>query len=314
MQDGLKIAFAGTPEFAAHILERILTDGRHTVVCVYTQPDKPTGRGRKLQAGPVKQLAEQYHLPVRQPANKLELQTIPGLEQADVMVVAAYGMIIPADVLYRPRYGCINIHTSLLPRWRGAAPVQRAILAGDQETGITIMQMDAGLDTGDILMQQACPVLSTDTTESLFEKLAIIGSDCILLTLDSLQNGTLKRYPQSDEGVTYASKIDKAEALIHWSEPAIEIVRKIRAFNPAPVAHTFINGQPIRIWEATVQTINTSLPPGSVVSFSAAGLDIATLDGVVRILKLQLPGKKILGCRDFYNGNPRFASASSLID
>ncbi len=309
MQPGLNIAFAGTPAFAAHILETLLNERTHTISCVYTQPDKPAGRGRKIQKSPVKELAETYKLLVRQPENRQQLQLDDDLGQLDVLVVAAYGMLIPGLVLKRPRFGCINIHTSLLPRWRGAAPVQWAILAGDVETGITIMQMDAGLDTGDILYQQSCPIHPTDTAGILFESLAVIGSDCLLKTLHKISLRSVNPVRQPEAGVSYAHKIQKSDALIDWHRSAIEIDRQIRAFNPEPVAFTILNTHMIRIWQAEILDIQTrEIPPGTVLNFSAAGLDITTNDKVIRIMKLQLPGKQVMDCRDFFNGNPRFWS------
>lgn len=309
MQPGLNIAFAGTPAFAASILETLLNDRSHTIAFVYTQPDRPAGRGRKIQKCPVKQLAEEYKLVVRQPQNRNQLELDEGLDQIDVLVVAAYGMLIPAIVLDRPRYGCINIHTSLLPRWRGAAPVQRAILAGDTETGITIMQMDAGLDTGDILYQQNCPIHPTETAGILFERLAIISSDCILKTLNMITLRTTNPVRQPESGVTYAHKIQKSDALIDWHKSAVEVDRQIRAFNPEPVAFTTLSKHTVRIWQSEILDIQTrATPPGTILNFSAAGLDITTNDRVIRILKLQLPGKKAMDCRDFYNGNPGFWS------
>ena len=309
MQLGLNIAFAGTPAFAASILETLLNERSNTISCVYTQPDRPAGRGRKIQKSPVKQIAEQYNLIIRQPENKQELQLDNGLDQTDVLVVAAYGMLIPETVLQRPRFGCINIHTSLLPRWRGAAPVQRAILAGDPITGITIMQMDAGLDTGDILYQQSCPIHSTDTAGVLLERLAVIGSDCILKVLEQISLHSLNPVKQTGSDISYAHKIQKLESLIDWQNSVIDIDRLIRAFNPEPIAQAILNEQMVKIGQAEIldiETMNTA--PGSIMGFAAKGLDIATSDKLLRILKLQVPGKKMMDCRDFFNGNPGFWS------
>jgi len=307
MRPGLTIAFAGTPELAATVLDKLVSDGTHRITCVYTQPDKPAGRGQKIHKSPVKLLAEHHLLPVRQPLNRAELLDDRSLEQVDLLIVAAYGMILPEALLSRPRFGCINIHTSLLPRWRGAAPIQRAILAGDQETGITIMQMDSGLDTGDILYQQTCPILATDTSGSLHEKLAFIGSECILTVLNRLQNGSLEPVQQDTVGVTYANKIQKSEAEINWANTAAVIDRQIRAFNPAPVAYTTLNNQAMRIWQAQVldQSVTASAP-GTILQYSPEGIDVSTTDKVIRIERLQLPGKKTVGIRDFFNGNPGF--------
>jgi methionyl-tRNA formyltransferase len=308
MSPGMKIAFAGTPEFAATVLEKLLQV--HPISLVYTQQDRPAGRGRIPRKSPVKEIAEKHCLQLRQPGNKVELLEDISLEQIDLLLVAAYGMILPRPVLDRPRFGCINIHTSLLPRWRGAAPVQRAILAGDTQTGITIMQMDEGLDTGDILHQQTCQISPADTTGSLFESLAQIGSDCILKTLELIDTSHLQPVKQTVAGVSYAHKIQKTEALIKWNKPVLDIDRKIRAFNPAPVAYMQYAGLAVRIWAAKILQQDTrNIVPGTIIGNSASGLDIATADQALRILKLQLPGKKVMDYRDFYNGNPQFWSS-----
>jgi len=310
MLAGLNIAFAGTPSFAASILESLLQARAYTITTVYTQQDKPVGRGQKIQKTPVKELAEKYNLIVRQPENRHQLELDDELRHVDVLVVAAYGMIIPETVLNRPRFGCINIHTSLLPRWRGAAPIQRAILAGDDKTGVTIMQMDAGLDTGDILLQQPCHISQSDTSADLLEKLSVLGSECIIKTLEQVRQQILVRVKQPDNGITYAHKVQKSEAQLDWNKPATEIDRQIRAFNPAPIAYSTIANHPVRVWQAIVldKPAQDTLA-GNIISYSAAGLDIATADRAIRILKLQLPGKKVTAISDFYNGNPRFWSA-----
>lgn len=309
MLAGLNIAFAGTPSFAASLLESLLQTRAYSIATVYTQQDRPAGRGQKIQKTPVKELAEKYNLNVRQPANRHQLELEDELHHMDVLVVAAYGMIIPQTVLNRPRFGCINIHTSLLPRWRGAAPVQRAILAGDDLTGVTIMQMDAGLDTGDILLQRSCPISQSDTSADLLEKLSILGSECIIKTLEQIRQQILVKVKQADNGITYAHKIQKSEAQIDWNKSAAEIDRQIRAFNPAPIAYSTIAHHPARIWQAAI--LDKQVPdaqPGTIIGYSAAGLDITAADLSIRILKLQLPGKKVTGIKDFYNGNPRFWS------
>jgi methionyl-tRNA formyltransferase len=307
MRPGLTIAFAGTPELAATVLDKLMGDGTHSITCVYTQPDKPAGRGQKIHKSPVKLIAEHYQLPVIQPLTRDQLLEDRSLDHVDVLIVAAYGMILPEALLSRPRFGCINIHTSLLPRWRGAAPIQRAILAGDQQTGITIMQMDSGLDTGDILYQQTCPILATDTSGSLHDKMAVIGSECILTVLNRLQNGSLTPVQQDAVGITYANKIQKSEAEIDWDNPAAVIDRQIRAFNPAPVAYTTLNNQAMRIWQAQILDQPGYLStPGTIVKYSPEGIDVSTTDKVIRIEKLQVPGKKTVGVRDFFNGNPGY--------
>ena len=231
------------------------------------------------------------------------------LAKLDVLVVAAYGMILSEKILKCPGYGCINIHTSLLPRWRGAAPIQHAILAGDKETGITIMQMDAGLDTGDILYQEACPVYDDDTSGLLHDRLADLGFKCLLNTLDMIFKKQTHPRRQDNSLATYAAKILKADAKIDWNRPVQEIHRLIRAMNPSPVAYTEFNDTTLRIWEAKVLDQDTSdIEPGAVINYSADGLDISTKDKALRVCKLQLPGKLALDCRDFYNGNPGFCA------
>lgn len=310
MSKGLNIAFAGTPGLAATILERLITDGQHHICHVYTQPDRPAGRGKKIHSSPVKQLAVRHGLPLSQPLNKLELEHDASLANIDLLVVAAYGIIVTDKVLNAPRHGCINIHTSLLPRWRGAAPIQHSILAGDRQTGITVMQMDSGLDTGDILLQRSCPISAVDTAGILHDRLANMGAECLLEILPVIANEALTPVSQQDALATYASKITKADARIDWSDTAISINRLVRAMNPSPVAYTEILGAILRVWEATpldVQAGNT--PPGTILDYTPAGLDICAGDQGLRISKLQLPGKKPLAIRDFYNGNPSFWQA-----
>jgi len=305
--DSLTIAYAGTPELAAVILRTLLQDGRHRILQIYTQPDRRAGRGRKLQPGPVKRLAEDAGIPVFQPRSGQELQVHPALAAVDVLAVAAFGLILPESVIRAPRHGAVNVHTSLLPRWRGAAPIQRAIEAGDELTGITIMQMDAGLDTGDILLQQSCPIHPEDTAGSLQERLAALGGECLLRALDQIAAGEVQPVPQDEAGACYAYKISKAEAEIDWTLPAAVIERRIRAFNPAPVAHTTVAGQSMRIWRARVlEDTRGDRAPGEVVACTPAGLDVATGTGVLRIESLQLPGKKMISAADFHRGYPRF--------
>jgi methionyl-tRNA formyltransferase len=300
----LRIVFAGTPVFAAESLRALLQNG-HDVVAVYTQPDRPTGRGRKVEPGPVKELALDRQLPVyqplslRDPAAQAELAEL----QPDLMVVAAYGLILPQAVLDLPRLGCINVHGSLLPRWRGAAPIQRAILAGDRETGITIMQMDAGLDTGDMLYKLTCPISGHDTSASLHDRLALLGGDALLHVVDALENGeTLTPEPQDTAQATYAAKLVKEEGVVNWSQPAIEVVRAIRAYNPWPVAYTLLLGQAVRLWSARVIDDTTTAPAGMIVQADRKGLHVAAGNGtVVAIDTLQLPNGKALGYADVLN-------------
>ena len=299
----LRIIFAGTPDFAAAALEALLNTS-HEILAVYTQPDRPAGRGRKLKPSPVKQLALEHQLPVLQPAS---LKTAESLEElrafeADVMVVAAYGLLLPAEVLKLPRYGCLNIHASLLPRWRGAAPIQRAILAGDSETGITIMQMDAGLDTGAMLLKKSCAITPKDTSASLHDRLAELGAQAIVEALDQLSD--LKAVPQDESQVTYASKLAKSEALIDWHNSAEEIARQVRAYNPWPVAQTSVNGQTLRIWAAEPQTGQVESPAGTVLRQHKQGIEIACGKGVLRITHLQPAGSKPMNAAAFLNGRP----------
>ena len=301
----LRLAFAGTPVLAANILDCLIQSQRHEIAVVITRPDKPVGRGRKLGQSPVKTLAEQHGLSIRQPLRPSDIDPDNTLAQTDVMVVAAFGMILPTELLRRPRLGCINVHTSLLPRWRGAAPIQRAIQAGDVKTGVTIMQIVTGLDMGDILLQKECAISARETAWSLHDKLATLGGACLLEALGRLAENTLPPKKQDDMLATYAAKITKKDAAIDWNLTALELERMIRAFNPAPVAHTKIQGIAMRIWEADVVTMETkSATPGTVIDCGADGIDIATAEAALRIKRLQLPGKKVITAREFLNGYP----------
>lgn len=306
----LRLAFAGTPDLAATVLHTLLDNGRYPVNLVFTQPDRPAGRGRKIIKSPVKVLAEKNHLPIRQPVHSGDIDPDGELANVDVLVVAAYGMILPPVVLNRPGLGCINVHTSLLPRWRGAAPIQRAILAGDRVTGITIIGMDEGLDTGDILLQKSCLIHRDDTAATLSGRLAQMGGECVLEILEKMNHGEIEPLKQNDSMATYAGKISKQETRIDWTRPAADLNRMIRAFNPKPVAYTELNGVEMRIWEAIVHEGNGSKGlPGSIYSASSEGIDVATGDQLLRIRKLQLPGKKIISARDFVNSHPNFMSS-----
>jgi len=301
---GLKILFAGTPAFAASSLQALL-DSEHQVLAVYTQPDRPAGRGRKLTASPVKALALAHDLPVLQPLSLRDAaaqQTLANF-QADVLVVVAYGLILPEPVLAAPRLGCVNVHASLLPRWRGAAPIQRAILAGDEQTGVTIMQMDAGLDTGDMLHKVSCPIDVSDTAETLHDKLAMLGADALRDTLVMLAEGSLQPEKQNDAASNYAAKLQKAEAEIDWTQSAQLLSRSVRAFNPWPVAFTRFDDKNLRIWFAQAVDETTQQLPGTVLSESRAGIDVATGDGLLRIQQLQLPGGKALDAGQFLNAH-----------
>lgn len=307
----LNLIFAGTPEFSAVTLQALLSS-QHTIKAVYTQPDRPAGRGRKLTASPVKELALQHQLPVFQPESlrvESEQQKLANL-QADLMIVVAYGLILPPAVLTAPRLGCINVHASLLPRWRGAAPIQRAILAGDAVTGVTIMQMDAGLDTGAMLYKVECPIEASDTSERLHDRLAELGAKALLHTLDHL--ATIQPEAQEDALATYAHKIKKEEAELDWNLPAAALVLKVRAYNPWPVA--FSNG--VRVWEAmAVEQDTKHIPPGTIVQASIQGIDVATGQGILRLLKLQLPGGKVLSAADILNARKNeFGVGQSMLE
>lgn len=295
----LNLIFAGTPEFAAQALEALIAAG-HKVKLVMTQPDRPAGRGMQLQASAVKQVALKHGIPVYQPEKLRDPATHGPIREAnaDCMVVAAYGIILPQAVLDMPRIGCLNIHASLLPRWRGAAPIQRAIEAGDAETGVTIMQMDAGLDTGAMLLKEALPIGADDTAASLHDKLAAQGARLIVDALARYDE--LKPEPQPEAGVTYAAKISKAEARIDWSLPAAEIARRIRAFDPFPGAVTESGGVAIKIWRASETT--GSGAPGTVLQADGQQLVVACGEGALSLLLLQKPGSKRLQVRDFLHG------------
>ncbi|MBS0356629.1 MAG: methionyl-tRNA formyltransferase [Proteobacteria bacterium] len=296
----MKVAFAGTPEFAAAALQAILAAG-FEVPLVLTQPDRPAGRGMQLQPSPVKQVAVDAGIPVHQPEKLRTPEQQAPLAEAgvDVLVVAAYGIILPQAVLDLPRYGCLNIHASLLPRWRGAAPIHRAIEAGDAETGITIMQMDAGLDTGPMLLKRSTAIESDDTTGSLHDRLAALGAELIVDALRALPDG-LTATPQPADGVTYAAKIGKAEATVDWTRPATEIERAIRAFNPFPGALGTYQGTPIKLWRA--RAIDASGAPGEVLMAEGAGVIVACGEGALCITELQKPGGKRLAAADFVRG------------
>ena len=302
----LKIIFAGTPDFAASSLSALI-ESEHDVVAVYTQPDRPAGRGRKLRASPVKELALKHEIPVQQPEKLKDPETHNVLRSfnADVMIVAAYGLILPQVVLDIPRLGCLNIHASLLPRWRGAAPIQRAIAAGDKESGITIMQMDAGLDTGDILLLSTCPIHDNDNGGDLHDRLAEMGASSILDALKDIESGKTKPIKQDDALATYAHKLDKKEAIINWQDSAENIDRLIRAFNPWPVAFTYINDKTLRIWQAQVLPNNSELEAGTIISINKKGIDISCGEGTLRLLKLQPSGSKAMDVASFMNGHAK---------
>ena len=301
----LRIVFAGTPDFAAAHLAALL-GSRHTVVAVYSQPDRPAGRGKKLAASPVKQLAVERGIPVLQPVNfrdEADRAALAAL-QPDLMVVVAYGLLLPQAVLDIPRLGCINVHASLLPRWRGAAPIQRAIEAGDSETGVCIMQMEAGLDTGPVLSRLACPVLPDDTGGSLHDRLAALGPTALLATLDQLAAGPVVAEVQDSANATYAHKLGKDEAKLDFTRPAVELHNRIRAFNPFPVAWCLLpDGERLRVWQAACDTQAHSAAAGTVLAINADGLCIACGEGRLLLTELQLPNRNRMALRDILNGH-----------
>ena len=300
MTTPLKVIFAGTPDFAAKHLSALL-ESEHEVIAVYTQPDRPAGRGKKLTASPVKVLAEENAIPVYQPQSLKapEAQEELALLNADLMVVVAYGLILPKAVLNAPKLGCINVHGSILPKWRGAAPIQRAIWAGDAETGVTIMQMDEGLDTGDMLHIATLPITPEDTSATLYEKLAELGPQALVEVVDNFESYTPTK--QDDSMATYAKKLSKEEALIKWADDAEQIERNIRAFNPWPVAWMKVEDQNVKVWSATVVTLDKEFKPGTIVSANKEGITIATGRDALCITILQIPGKKALPASDVIN-------------
>ena len=298
----MRIVFAGTPAFAVPSLRAA---ARHNeVVAVYTQPDRPAGRGRGLQASPVKLEAVQRGIPVLQPENfksALSKEALRAL-QADLMVVVAYGLLLPRSVLAIPQYGCWNVHASLLPRWRGAAPIQRAIEAGDSETGVCLMQMEAGLDTGPVLLEQRIPIGANETGGQLHDRLAELGAQVLADGLGLLRVGVrVAPKSQADEGATYARKLDKSEARLDWSRPAIELERKVRAFNPWPVAEAVLGGERVRIHGAIAIEAAATATPGSVLAAGRDGIDVACGEGALRIRVLQREGGKAITAADFLN-------------
>jgi len=299
----LRIAFAGTPQFAVPALRMLLASG-HAVVGVLTQPDRPAGRGQQLRASPIKLLAAGHGLPIAQPPT---LKTPEGRAELarwapDLLVVVAYGLILPPPVLELPRLGCLNIHGSLLPRWRGAAPIQRAILAGDAETGVTIMQLDAGLDTGPTLLERRRPIHSHDTAGDLHDALSELGAAALAEALDGITAGRLAARPQPASGATYAPKIEKAEARLDWSAGVVEIDRRVRAFNPWPMAETSFAGEPLRVLRARIADQPVSdAAPGTLLGIAEDGLRVACGDGVLAVRELQRAGKRPVSARDFAN-------------
>ncbi|MFT4652933.1 MAG: methionyl-tRNA formyltransferase [Kangiellaceae bacterium] len=312
----MRIIFAGTPEFAASHLQALL-DAQHTIIAVYTQPDRPAGRGNKVTASAVKTLALAHNLPVYQPASLKTQQAQQDLSelQADLMIVVAYGLILPKAILDAPKQGCINVHGSILPKWRGAAPIQRAIWAGDEETGITIMQMDEGLDTGDILSIHRIPIKPNDTSAALYDRLAALGPKALVQSLATFTQ--LTPIKQNNDNATYASKLTKTEACVNWQLSAQQLARNIRAFNPWPVAWFTYQQKPIKIWHAQAEKLTPSdqqkFVAGTILSFDKHGLKLATINGALVITKLQLAGKKPQDVSQLVNGQPLLFTANDIV-
>ena len=311
----LRIIFAGTPDFAARHLAALL-DSHHEIIGVYTQPDRPAGRGKKLTASPVKELALEHAIPVFQPENfksddaKQELAD----QNADLMVVVAYGLLLPQAVLDTPKLGCINVHGSILPRWRGAAPIQRSIWAGDAETGVTIMQMDIGLDTGDMLNITTLPIEATDTSASMYNKLAELGPVALVKCLSDIANGTALAEKQNDDKANYAKKLSKEEAKIDWAMDAEVIERCVRAFNPWPMSHFSVDDKAIKVWQSRVENYQGSATPGTIIQADKTGIYVATGSNAIVFEQLQVPGKKAMGVQDILNSRKEWFEVGNTLN
>lgn len=299
---GLKVVFAGTPEFAAEHLKALLSSD-HRVVAVYTQPDRPAGRGRRLTPSPVKAVALEADIPVYQPLSLKdpEAQAELAALNADIMVVVAYGLLLPQAVLDTPRLGCINVHASLLPRWRGAAPIHRALLAGDARTGVTIMQMDAGLDTGAMLLKADCAIEPDDSSATLHDRLIELGRPALIEALNGLEADTLSAEAQQDDQATYASKLTKAEGELDWHRPATELDRQVRGLTPWPGAYTRWRGETLKVQQARALDEAAQAQPGTLIRISDTGLDVACGRGVLRLERIQLPGKRVMKVAEVLN-------------
>ena len=316
MSSSLRILFSGTPYFAAHHMAALI-HSHHKVVGVLTKPDRPSGRNNHLTSSAVKQLARHHDLPVFQPHSlcKLDSQQMIADLAADIIVVVAYGIILPQSVLSLPRLGCINVHASLLPRWRGAAPIQRALWAGDTQTGVTIIQMDAGLDTGAILYKATCAILPVDTSATLYAKLAATSPAALLTTIENIVAGRQVAEPQDDAFATYAKKISKEEACLDWQLPAIQLERCIRAFNPWPVSSFRVGDKLINVWHASVDSIHHhNSAPGTVLEADKAGIQIATRDGVLTLTLVQPAGKKLMQVQDFIHSRREWFVSGSILN
>ncbi|EAQ97577.1 methionyl-tRNA formyltransferase [Congregibacter litoralis] len=308
----LRLAFAGTPDFAARHLDALI-HSPHDLQAVLTQPDRPAGRGKKDRASPVKVLAETHDLPLLQPASLRDPEAVAEIQELnlDALIVVAYGLILPQSVLDLPRCGCLNVHGSLLPRWRGAAPIQRAIEAGDAESGVTIMLMDAGLDTGPMLAKGLCPITAHTSSADLYEELATIGPSLLLEVLDDLPALLSAATVQEDDEACYAAKISKDEALIDWTQPAAVVARRIRAFNPAPGCYSFLDGQRVKVWAAQSATSPSTVPPGTILKSSEHGIAVRCGDGAVILERLQMAGSKAMDARDLLRGHGALFAAGN---
>ncbi|MUK77614.1 methionyl-tRNA formyltransferase [Aliivibrio fischeri] len=315
MSKPLRIIFAGTPDFAARHLSALI-DSHHEVIGVYTQPDRPAGRGKKLTASPVKELALEHNIPVFQPENfksdeaKQELAD----QNADLMVVVAYGLLLPQAVLDTPKLGCINVHGSILPRWRGAAPIQRSIWAGDAETGVTIMQMDIGLDTGDMLKIATLPIEASDTSASMYDKLAELGPIALVDCLSDIADGSAIAQKQDDELANYAKKLSKEEAKIDWTMDAIAIERCVRAFNPWPMSHFSVEDKAIKVWQSRVESYAGNATPGTIIQADKTGIYVATGSDAIVFEQLQVPGKKAMGVQDILNSRKEWFEVGNTLN
>lgn len=311
----MKLIFAGTPEFALPSLQALLSSS-HKICAVYTQPDRPAGRGRKLLMSPVKKLALENKLSVYQPINLRGAKEQKKLAtfHADLMVVVAYGLILPPAILTIPRFGCINVHASLLPRWRGAAPIQRAILEGDRETGVTIMQMDEGLDTGEMIKKFSCTIEPNDTNKTLQDRLADLGARALLESLNDIESGSYRSELQNEKDSTYAKKINKLEAEVDWEKPAVYLDRMVRAFHPKPIARVVLGKSILRICKAEVLDETTSEKPGLILKADREGIDVATGKGVLRLLEVQWPGGRCLPISSFIHGKSELFHVGAILD
>ena len=304
MDRGLAVAFAGTPDFALPALNAVAAS-RHRIVVVYTQPDRPAGRGRKLGASPVKQRALALQLPIEQPRTLRDEEAVRTLSMhaPDVMLVVAYGLLLPKAILDTPKLGCLNIHASLLPRWRGAAPVARAIEAGDDRTGVCIMQMEAGLDTGPVMLRREIEIEPCETAGQLQARLAVLGASLAVEALDALASGRISAEPQDESRATWARKLDKSEARLDWREPALVLERRVRAYNPWPVADALYDGMQLRIFDAAAVAAPKGAAPGTILAADAAGIVVMTGDQALALKRVQLPGRRAVGAAEFANAH-----------